>query len=145
MIAGIIFPILPEFLDRLLVENRFVFVKYLPRNETKVVPKSKLLFYVSRSSKEIVGEGRIEEILFLTPDEILEKYGNKVFLDRDELFRYVHKQPKRKPSKEMLVLVLSRLKRYHHPVKYKKPISMAGQYLTETDYSELLKCANNMP
>lgn len=138
-IIGAVFPILPEYIDRLLVENRNVFAKYLARNGSKLLPKQKMLFYVSHGSKKIVGEGQIDKILFLTPDEALVKYDKKLFLNRDELMEYARQQPKRDISKRMLVLVLYRLKRYPKPVSYKRPISMAGQYLTEEDYEELLR------
>ena len=138
-IVGFIFPVPPGLVERLLVENRNVFVKYLARNGVKIAPKYKVLFYMSHSSKEIVGEGQIEEIQFLTPDEVLVKYGTKVFLNRGELTKYMLRQPKRNASKKMLVLVLSKLKRYTKPIRYKQPISMAGQYLWEEDYLELLK------
>lgn len=105
----------------------------------RIAPKHKVLFYASHGSKEIAGEGQIEEIEFLTPNEVLAKYGAKTFLDKDELATYTLRQPKRDSSKKMLVLVLSKIKRYRSPVKYRKPISMAGQYLTQEDYSGLLK------
>ena len=139
-IAGIIFPIPKDFVDRLLVENRNVFVKYLARSTgLRIAPKHKVLFYASHGSKDIVGEGQIEEIEFLTPNEVLTKYGPKTFLNEDELTTYMLRQPKRDSSKRMLVLVLSKIKRYRSPVKYEKPISMAGQYLTREDYMQLLK------
>jgi len=74
----------------------------------------------------------------LTPDEAVEKYGNKLFLDPNELTAYTLRQPRREFSKKMLVLVLSRLKRYSKPKKFKRPITMAGQYLTKKEYTELL-------
>ena len=140
-IIGVIFPIPPEYIDRLLVENRNVFAKYLARNGSRLLPKQKMLFYVSHSSKKITGEGQIDEILFLTPDEALVKYEKKLFLNRDELMAYARRQPKRSISKRMLVVVLSRLKIYPKPVSYRRPISMAGQYLTKEDYEELLSLA----
>lgn len=139
-VAGIIFPIPKDFVDRLLVENRNVFVKYLARSTgLRIIPKHKVLFYASHGSKEIVGEGQIEKIEFLTPTEVLTKYGLKTFLDKDELTTYTFRQPKRDSSKKLLVLVLSKIKRYRSPVKYWKPISMAGQYLTREEYMQLLK------
>lgn len=138
-IKGVIFPILPNFINRLLVENRNVFVKYLPRNKTRISPNDKILFYVSHSSKEIVGEGQIEEILFLTPKEVLTQYGSKVFLSPDELSSYMLQQPRRDASKKLLVLVLSKIKQYPKPVIYKKPISMAGQYISASEYAEFFE------
>jgi hypothetical protein len=142
-IVGAIFPIPKEFVNRLLLEKRNVFAKYVAHGTgLKIAPKHKVLFYVSHSSKEIVGEGKIEEMRFLTPKEALEKYGNKLFLNEDELRDYTLQQPRRNPSKKMLVLVLSGLRRYSRPTKFKKPISMTGQYLTREDYIDLLGCAS---
>lgn len=138
-IVGIVFPIPEQFVNRLMIEGRDVFVKYLPRiTGLKIAPKDRLLFYVSHSSKEIVGEGRIEEISFLTPDAALEKYGIRLFLNQNELREYTLRRPERGPSKKMLVLVLSRLKRYTKPKKPKRSITMAGQYVTQEEYLELL-------
>lgn len=138
-IVGVIFPIPKHFIDRLLLEKRNVFVKYISRvSNLRIVPKHKLLFYVSRSLKEIVGEGKIEQVLFQTPKEAFEKYGNKLFLNENELEEYTLQQPKRDSSKKMLVLVLGGLRRYSKPKKFKRPINMAGQYLTQEDYTDLL-------
>jgi hypothetical protein len=138
-IVGVIYPVPLQFVDRLLLENRYVFVKYLPKiSGLKIVPKHKVLFYRSHSSKDIVGEGKIEQISFQTPEEALERYGNKLFLNKEELMRYVFQQPKRDQSKKLLVLVLSNIKRYSTPKKFKKPISMAGRYLTQRELKELV-------
>jgi hypothetical protein len=137
-IIGVIFPVPKEFVDRLLVDKRNIFVKYVPRTASvQITPKQKLLFYASHGSKEIVGEGLIEAIQFLTPNEVLEKYGHKVFLNKDELTSYTRRQPNRDSSKKMLVLVLSKLRKYSYPKKFYRSITMVGQYLTEKEYQEL--------
>ena len=139
-ICGVIFPIPNKFVDRLFIQNRNVFVKYIARTtRVGIMPKHKVLFYASHGSKDIAGEGVIERILFLTPDEAFARYCDKVFLNKDELKQYTSMQPKRDSSKKMLVLVLSKLKRYSQPVRFKQPITMAGQYLTKEEYKELLK------
>ena len=139
-IAGVIFPILPQFVDRLLLDGRNVFVKYVPKvTGLRIAPKHRVLFYVSHGSKQIVGEGKIEEIRLLTPNEALKEYGNQLFLNKDELTQYTLRQPEREPSKKMLILVLSSLRRYPEPKKFKRPISMAGQYLNQKEYAELFR------
>ena len=138
-VAGIIFPVPKQFVDRLLVEKRNVFVKYVARNGLlRLSIKHRVLFYVSHSSKEIVGEGTIEEIAFLTPAETLGKYGKKIFLDESELEEYTYLQPNRDSSKKMLVLSLSKIKRYSKPKTINRPISMAGLYLTKGEYEQLM-------
>lgn len=101
------------------------------------MPKSKILFYASHASKKIVGEGVIDTIEFLAPNEVFEKYGHKVFLNKDELTEYTVRQPNRDCSKKMLVLVLSKLRKYSEPKKFNGKISMVGQYLTLRQYREL--------
>jgi hypothetical protein len=138
-IVGIVFPVPQEFVDRLLIEQRNIFVKYVPRvSSVKISPKQKMVIYASHGSKEIVGEGLIESVQFLTPDEVLKKYGQKVFLNKEELIAYAQRQPNRDASKKMLVLVLTRLRKYACPKKFHKPISMVGQYLREKEYLELV-------
>lgn len=137
-IAGFIFPVPEKFVNRLLCENRNVFVKYLARTSNpRIVPRNKVVFYASQGTKELVGEGVIQAIEFLTPDEVLGKYGDKVFLDRDELIKYATQVPGRKLTKKMLVLVLSKVKKYSPRPKWMKPITMAGQYFTQDAYKEL--------
>ena len=94
--------------------------------------------HLSHGSKEVVGEGTIEAIEFLTPNEVLEKYGAKVFLNRDELMEYTMRQPKRTSSKKMLVLTMYKLRKYSQEITYERPITMAGEYLTQEKYSALL-------
>jgi hypothetical protein len=134
-----IFPIPLRFAGRVLHEKRNVFVKYVGRGTClQLVAKHKAIFYASRGSKEIVGEGIIERIEFLTPSEVLGKYGTRVFLSKEELEKYMMRWPNR-ASKEMLVLVLSKLKEYTPHVKYRKPITMAGQYLTCEEYNKFFQ------
>jgi hypothetical protein len=137
-IAGVIFPVPEKFVDRLLCENRNVFVKYVARTTNlKIVPGNKVVFYASQGAKELVGEGVIQAIELLTPTEALEKYGGKIFLDRNELITYATQVPGRKLTKKMLVLVLSRVKTYSPRLKWMKPITMTGQYLTQDGYNKL--------
>lgn len=137
-IVGVVFPVPEKFVSRLLSGKRNVFVKYVARSTNlRIAPGNKLILYASGGSKELVGEGVIQAIEFLTPIEALEKHGDKVFLDRDELIKYATQVPERKLTKKMLVLVLSRVKTYSPRLKWKKPITMTGQYLTQDRYKEL--------
>jgi len=138
-IIGMIFPVPLQFVDRLFVAHRNVFVKYTRTTSLKLIPKHKVLFYASHDSKEVVGEGIIEKMEFLTPTEALEKYGDKVFLNKDELAYYTTQQPGRPSGKKMLTLVLTKLRRYSCGIKYERPITMTGEYLTEEKHSGLLQ------
>jgi hypothetical protein len=135
-IVGVIYPIPLRFVSRIFVEKKDVFVKYLAhQSSVRLTPKNKILFYASQAQKEIVGEATIKAIEFLAPVEVLEKYDNRVFLNRDELTEYASHQLSRTTSKKMLVLVLSGPKKYERGISYGKPISMAGEYLTEENYA----------
>lgn len=69
-IFGIIIPLPKELIDRFLSEKKNVLLKYTSKNgSSKLLRKDRVLFYVSHSSKEIIGEGKIDEIYTLTPKE----------------------------------------------------------------------------
>lgn len=74
----------------------------------------------------------------LTPDEVISKYGEKVFLSRDELIAYTARQPSRDSSKKMLVVVLTKLRKYKKGIVYPRPITMVGEYLTKEQYKQLI-------
>ena len=135
---GVIYPIPFKFVNRIFEDRRSVFVKYVAHPNRMRIPLKKILFYESRRNKEIVGEATIKANEFLTPLEALEKYGDRVFLEKDELTEYTTRQPSRTMSKKMLVLVLAKPIRYSKGIKYEKPITMAGKYLTEKDYETLM-------
>jgi len=91
-ILGIIFPFLPRHAERLLDGGKDVFAKYLARaNLAGLKVGNRILFYVSGGSRQIVGEARIGQIEFLTPDQLLEKYEDRLFITREELRQYTTK------------------------------------------------------
>ena len=138
-LIGVIYPIPINFTDRLFNGKTKVFVKYVAHNSTQLAPKHKVIFYGSHGSKELVGEGIIEKVEFLTPEEAITKYKEELFLTKDEIYDYVKRSLSRTLSKEMLTLVLKRLKKYHRPIQYHKPITMAGQYLSSSEYNSLMQ------
>jgi hypothetical protein len=138
-IVGTIYPIPINFIDRLFDGETKVFVKYVAHNSTQLAPKHKVIFYGSHGSKELVGEGIIEKVEFLTPQKVLEKYRDQLFLNETELDAYVKRSPSRSSSKEMLTLVLKKLKKFPKPIDYNKPITMAGQYVHAKEYSSLIQ------
>ncbi|MCJ7632754.1 DUF365 domain-containing protein [Candidatus Bathyarchaeota archaeon] len=139
-IIGVVYPIPINLIGRLLMSEKDVFVKYLPHT-TNVNLKlgSKLLFYASRASREIVGESIVKSVEFLTPDDALSKYGDRLMLSREELAEYTSGRPTRTSAKKMLVLTLSKVRRYSRPVKYPRPLTMTGEYLTRKKYKSLMK------
>jgi len=138
-IVGVVYPVPIGFVDRLFVEHRGVIVKYVARTTgLKIAPKHKVVFYGSKGSGEVVGEGTIDALEFLTPNEALEKFGDRLFLDKDELTKYTMHQPTRTLSKRVLVVTLSKLRRYPPGIKYERRMTMAGEYLTKERYDALL-------
>jgi hypothetical protein len=138
-ITAVIYPVPLNLVDRFFSEKKSVFVKYLARNtQVQISPKNKMVFYASHGSKEIVGDGAIESVEFLTPDEVLAKYDDKVFLNKEELKEYMLLQPRRTSSKKLLTLNLSKIRKYRHPIRIEKPITMTGQYLSRDEYREMV-------
>jgi hypothetical protein len=127
--VGIVFPILPEHLERFFSDQKTVFVKFVGRQATRqrLQPGSKLFFYESRGSKEVVGEARIAEIATGTIEEIIPRFGDEIFLTRDELEEYVGDRK----TRSMLVLVLEALKKYTVPMRLGRSPTMAGMYMTK--------------
>ena len=105
----------------------------------RIEPGNKLVLYASQGSKKVVGEGVIKAIEFMTPSEVVAKYGSRVFLTKDELMVYATQMPGRSPTKKLLVLILGKIKSYSPPLRWKHPITMTGQYLTEKEYQKLLE------
>lgn len=136
---GVVYPLPVELIDRLFDGRPKVFVKYVAHNTTKLVSKHKVVFYGSHGSRKLRGEGTIEKVEFLTPNSVLSRHKEDLFLNQEELLVYVRRFPSRTPSKEMLILVMKKLKKYPIPVDYNKPITMAGQYLTAADYDSLIR------
>ena len=83
-IIGAIFPVPHDLLNRILDQGKDVFVKK-PTLFKELKPGSKILFYASHEVKAILGEGTIEDLEFLSPKEAVGKYGNRLFLSKEEL------------------------------------------------------------
>jgi len=139
-IIGVVYPIPINLVGRLLTSEKDVFVKYLSRTtNVNLKPGSKIFFYASRASREIVGQSVIKNVEFLTPNEALSKYNDRLMLSREELAEYTSEQPTRTPAKKLLVLTLSKVRKYSQPVKYSRPLTMAGEYLTRERYKSLME------
>jgi hypothetical protein len=132
---GIVFPMLPDHIQRIFQDQKNVFVKFLAK---EAIPRrlragSKLFFYQSGGSKEIVGEARIIETALGTLQEVSAKFGERLFLTQSELEEYAGNRG----AKTMLVLLLDDAKKYEVPLKLGKSVTMAGQYLTREMYDSL--------
>ena len=99
------------------------------------MPKHKVIVYASQGQKKLIGEGTIEKVEFLYPEDVLDRYKGALFLKEDEFLSYATRR------KEMLTLTLNNLVRYHTPINYPKPMTMAGQYISLKEYNALMKNA----
>jgi hypothetical protein len=126
---GIIYPLIPEHTSRLFEDRKTVFVKFVGKGVSpqRLHPGSKLFIYESKGRMEIVGEAKIVEIGTATFGEVLEKYGDRLFLTPEELHEYVGDRI----AKRMLVLVITNPRRYKSPIQLAKSVTMAGRYMTK--------------
>ena len=139
-IVGVVYPVPIKLIERLFASRRNVFVKYLPHTtSTSLRPGDKVLFYGSHASKQVVGEAMVRHIEFLTPDEALYKHEDKLLLTKEELANYTARQPMRTSAKRMLVLTIDKVEKYARPIRYPRPVTMAGEYITKQKYESLMK------
>jgi hypothetical protein len=142
-VVAAIYAVPSKFVSRIFDEHKQVFVKYTNHETSRLVSRNKILFYASQGQGEIVGEATIKAVEFLTPTEALERHGDELFLNREELMSYASKSPSRSATKKMLVLAFSSPKKYLKAIRVKKPLTMAGQYLTEEEYKALFEEPEN--
>jgi len=139
-IVGVVYPVPINLIERLFTSRRNVFVKYLSRTASiNLRPGNKILFYASHASKQVIGEAIVTDIEFLTPDEALSKHGDKLMLNKEELVNYTARQPTRTSAKKMLVLTFDKAAKYARPIRYPRPLTMAGEYITKEKYESLMK------
>jgi hypothetical protein len=134
-IIGIIFPLLSSHIQRFFDEDKKVFVKFFAQENLplRLRKGSKLFFYESRSNRQIVGEATIVEVGAATAEDAIARFGDDLFLAKEELERYVGVRKK----KRMLILVVDRPKRYRNALRLEKPITMTGQYMTKNMHESL--------
>jgi hypothetical protein len=136
-LEGAIFPI-PHYLTHgLFSGGPKIFVKYLPHNSTRLVKGNKIIFYESRGSKCLIGEGVVNSIEFLTPKEVIKNYKNLLFLSEEQFEDYVKLRTNHDPSKKMLTMKLTNIKKYATPIKYKNTITMAGKYIGINEFRSI--------
>ncbi len=89
-IVGVAYPIPKRYVSRFFDGGRTVFVK--PASTYRHLKSGmRFLFYQSRDPRGLVGEARIKRIFVSeNPLQFLDTYGDRLFLDRDELLAYMH-------------------------------------------------------
>jgi hypothetical protein len=118
---------LPDHVERFFTDGKTVFVKFVARGLTRLKTGHRLFFYKSRNERELVGEALITGIETKASKDVLADFGDRLFLTRQEIEHYA----RNRQSKDMLVLILSKLKKYPAPIRLKRPVTMAGQYMTK--------------
>ena len=134
-IIGAAFPVPHHLLPRFFKDGKKVFVKNSKFRRLK--PGSKIIIYASRDVHALVGEGTIETVEFLTPQETIRKYKNDLFLTETELYAYARE----KNVLRFLVVRFSEIKEYQNPVKPKRFISIGGKYVSKLEYEILSKAS----
>jgi hypothetical protein len=130
--CAVIYPLEQKYIQRFYEGNKDIFVKYTPYTSTKLVEGNKLLFYRTKSDKKIIGEATIINIDFYDVNTAFHKYGERIFLNWEELTKYSGGR-----TKKMLVLELNKFMKYKNLVSAKKNITMIGLHLNNSEYADL--------
>lgn len=139
-ITGVTFPIPKVYMSRFFTGGKTVFIK--PATCFKEIkPGMKLVFYQSHEDTGYVGEATITTIEFSDdPMTLHKKFGNKLFLTREELEAYytnqdrwvgvrVRGEPKKKRT--WMALKLDQITQYPSIIKPERFVSVGGQYIRE--------------
>ena len=133
------FPIRLAHANQIFEGQKTIFCKY-GKKLKKLNPKAKAIFHLS-GKKNIIGEARIQRIEMMTPEEAWDRYGAKLFLTKEELFEYAKKSPigNLRKTRELIIYVLERIKKYDNPIFPKRRMTPAGYYITKSEYINLSK------
>ena len=134
--VGAAFPVPHHLMKRFFEEGKKIFVKNSKFSRLK--PGSKIIFYASRDIHALVGEGTIETVEFLTPQETIRKYKNDLFLTETECNAYARE----KNVSKFLVIQFSEIKQYKNRVKPPRFISIGGRYVSKNEYEAILAKAS---
>ncbi|CAB49790.1 DUF365 domain-containing protein [Pyrococcus abyssi] len=142
-IVGVTFPVPREFLDRIFKEKKRVFVK--PAT-LRVEPGMKVIFYASRKDQGFYGEAEVEGVeSFASVEEIIEKYGDELFLTPEELRKYERDrkrwQSRGRRARPWLVIRLRNVREYKRKVKPKRFVVVSGRYVKKDEYEEIVRRA----
>lgn len=139
-ITGVTFPIPKEYMSRFFTGGKTVFIK--PATCFKEIkPGMKFVLYQSHEDTGFVGEATIEAIEFSEdPLTLHQKYGNKLFLTREELEAYNTNQERwagirvrgeAKKKRTWMALTLEHITQYPSIIKPERFVPVGGQYIRE--------------
>ena len=121
---GIIFPLYKEIVDRAVTGDKDVFAKFSNR---RVEPGMTLYLYETGEdgSRKIVAEAEVQESEKLKPNEVEERFEDRLFQTAEEFEEYTSGRR----DKEMLVLVLDKVEKLSEPRDASGNITVAGLYV----------------
>jgi len=85
-VRGAVFPVPHEFIERILLGERDVFVKF---GRFISLSKSQKIQFYDSSVHAIVGEALIEKKEYMEPSKVWEVFGSRIFLNKDEFNEYI--------------------------------------------------------
>ena len=141
-IIGVAYPVPSNLLNRIFKEGKDVFIKH-PTCFKQLKPGHKILFYASHETRAIVGEATIKNIELMKIDQIYEKYGDRVFITKEEAKEYTKPLAERKGKRgkvrdlEFLVIELETPRIFEKYYKPKRFIVVGGKYVTKKEYNEI--------
>jgi len=142
-IIGVSFPIFKENIDRFFEKDKTIFIK--PATIFKDLKQGqRFIFYQSREDTGYAGEAIIKSITMRDdPLDFFELFGEKIFLTRDEVKKYVEENKKwksfrnrsseRRKNRPWMAIELEKIKKYPEVKKIQGFVPVSGMYIkTET-------------
>ena len=139
-IVGVSFPILKWNINRFFEDEKTVFIK--PATLFKELKKGqKFIFYQSRKDMGYAGEAIIKSITMRdNPLDFFEIFGDKIFLTKIEVIKYLEENKKWKSLKKNLptyrsrkrpwmAIELEKIKKYPEVRKIRGFIPVSGVYI----------------
>ena len=135
---AVVHALLPIHVRRFFGGHHDVFGKYDRWTEIgeSLAECKKLLVYESHASRQLIGEAQIARMRMMESEEIVSRYGKRFFLEPAELSAY--SKSRRRP---LLVFELVDIRKYPRPVSLRKPVTMAGQYVSKPMYDKVILAA----
>ncbi len=143
-IIGAIFPLNRDHSERIFEAKKNVFVKFSPFN---LSVGQKLVFYVSRE-KVFIGKATICKVRKMTPKEVWEEYGDRLFLSQAELEEYASFskiENKKRSVTELSVYELGNISRFKKPVAAFFQVTASGRYLDSDLLAKIENRERNAP
>ncbi|MEL7669407.1 DUF365 domain-containing protein [Methanobacterium sp.] len=130
-IAGVTHPIPTEYANKIYEDKKTVFIgkSYLG----KVSKGDKFVVYESYGAKAYTGYGTIKFIGKVKTNQILKKYKDKLIINEEEFKKYS------KNKNEMTIIEFENFKRFKDPVVPKRFVTIAGKYIYEDEYNDIIK------